>query len=46
VTFTITHRVDAVNIGTFYSFLMNGILIATADKLVFPKLVHNFKVNK
>lgn len=46
VTFTITHRVDAVNIGTFYSFLMNGVLIATADRLVFPKLVHNFKVKR
>jgi len=46
VTFTITHRVAAVNIGTFYSFLMNGVLIATADRLVFPKLVHNFKVKR
>ncbi len=46
ITFTITHQVLAVNVGTFYSFLMNGILIATADRLVFPKLVHNFKVKK
>lgn len=46
ITFTITHRVDAVNVGTFYSFLMNGLLIATADRLVFPKLVHNFKVKR
>lgn len=46
ITFTITHRVDAVNIGTVYSFLMNGVLIATADRLIFPKLVHNFKVKQ
>ncbi len=46
ITFTITHRVDAVNVGTFYSFLMNGFLIATADRLVFPKLVHNFKIKR
>jgi len=46
ITFTITHRVDAVNVGTFYSFLMNGFLIATADRLIFPKLVHNFKIKR
>ncbi|MEJ6399777.1 hypothetical protein [Nicoliella lavandulae] len=35
-------KVYAINIGTVYSVLGNGILIATADKYVFPKLVHNF----
>lgn len=44
ITFFITHQVQAVNVGTVYSFFMNGILIATADRLVFPKLVHNFKL--
>jgi len=46
ITFTITHRVDAVNVGTFYSFFMNGVLIATADRFIFPKLVHNFKIKQ
>lgn len=46
VTFTVTHHVAAVNVGTLYSILMNGVLIATADRLVFPKLVHNFRVKK
>lgn len=45
VTFFFTHQVQAVNVGTIYSFFMNGILIATADRLIFPKLVHNFKVD-
>lgn len=45
ITFTITHRVEAVNIGTIYSFFMNGIVIAAADRHVFPRLVHNFKLN-
>ena len=44
ITFGITRQVLAVNIGTIYSFFMNGILIETADRLVFPKLVHNFKI--
>lgn len=46
VTFTVTHHIAAVNVGTLYSILMNGVLIATADRLVFPKLVHNFRVKK
>lgn len=45
VTFFITHQVQAVNIGTIYSLFMNGVLISTADRLVFPRLVHNFKLN-
>lgn len=46
ITFGITHQVLAVNIGTIYSFFMNGILIENADRLVFPKLVHNFKIKR
>jgi len=45
ITFVITHRVLAVNIGTLYSILMNGVIIAAADQYIFPKLVHNFKFN-
>lgn len=44
ITFTLTHRIEAVNAGTLYSILMNGVLIATADRVVFPHLVHNFRV--
>ncbi|WP_179950293.1 hypothetical protein [Lactiplantibacillus garii] len=45
ITFAVTHQVKAVNVGTLYSILMNGVLIATADRVVFPKLKHNFKLN-
>ena len=35
--------VYSVNIGTLFSFIFNGILIASADKWIWPKLKHNFK---
>jgi len=35
--------VYSVNIGTVFSFIFNGILIATADKWIWPALKHNFK---
>lgn len=35
--------VYSVNIGTLFSFIFNGILIASADKWVWPGLKHNFK---
>ncbi|KRK95784.1 hypothetical protein FC88_GL002181 [Companilactobacillus futsaii JCM 17355] len=36
-------QVYSVNIGTIFSFIFNGILIASADKWVWPALKHNFK---
>lgn len=36
------HNVYSVNIGTLFSFIFNGVLIATADRLVWPELKHNF----
>ena len=36
-------NVYSVNIGTLFSFIFNGILIALADKWVWPELKHNFK---
>ncbi|UQS87457.1 hypothetical protein MOO44_04700 [Nicoliella spurrieriana] len=35
-------RIYAVNIGTVYSFLGNGVLIGLADRIICPRLVHNF----
>lgn len=37
------HNVYSVNIATLFSFIFNGILIASADKYVWPALKHNFK---
>ena len=37
------HNVYSVNVGTLFSFIFNGLLIANADRLVWPKLKHNFK---
>jgi len=37
------HNVYSVNIATLFSFICNGILIATADKWIWPELKHNFK---
>lgn len=37
------HNVYSVNIGTLFSFIFNGILIASADKFIWPQLKHNFK---
>lgn len=36
-------NVYSVNIATLFSFIFNGILIASADKFVWPALKHNFK---
>ncbi|CAJ1178499.1 hypothetical protein CPR19088_GLDEOEPO_01259 [Companilactobacillus paralimentarius] len=35
-------NVYSVNIGTVFSFIFNGILIAAADKWIWPELKHNF----
>ncbi|KRK41590.1 hypothetical protein IV63_GL000546 [Companilactobacillus crustorum] len=37
------HNVYSVNVGTIFSFIFNGILIASADKFIWPSLKHNFK---
>lgn len=36
------HNVYSVNIGTIFSFIFNGILIAASDKWIWPSLKHNF----
>ncbi|WP_125591310.1 hypothetical protein [Companilactobacillus jidongensis] len=43
VSFVITHNIYAVNVGTLFSILLNGILIAESDKFIWPSLKHNFK---
>ncbi|WP_420806341.1 hypothetical protein [Liquorilactobacillus capillatus] len=41
--FVSSQQLHAVNIATLFSFLLNGIIIAEADRLIFPQLKHNFK---
>lgn len=41
-----SHKLFAVNIATLFSFLFNGLIIAEADRLIFPQLKHNFKKNE
>jgi len=36
-------NVYSVNVGTVFSFIFNGILIALSDKWIWPNLKHNFK---
>ncbi|WP_286136885.1 hypothetical protein [Philodulcilactobacillus myokoensis] len=43
ICFFITGKVYSVNVGTIYSIIFNGMLIATADKYVWKSLIHNFK---
>lgn len=43
VSFAVTKNLYAVNVGTIFSILFNGLIIQTADKYVWPKLKHNFK---
>ncbi|WP_179951344.1 hypothetical protein, partial [Lactiplantibacillus daowaiensis] len=38
ITFTMTHQVLAVNVGTFYSFIMNGILMALCQRVLMEGL--------
>ncbi|KRK63715.1 hypothetical protein FC72_GL001188 [Companilactobacillus tucceti DSM 20183] len=44
IAFFMTGNIFSVNIATLFSILFNGVLIATADKLIWPSLKHNFKV--
>lgn len=44
IAFFVTGNIFSVNIATLFSILFNGVLIATADKLIWPSLKHNFKV--
>jgi uncharacterized membrane protein YczE len=39
------HHIDSVGIGTLFSIAFNGVIIQTADKLVFPVLKHNENIN-
>lgn len=43
ISFAVTKNLYAVNIGTIFSILCNGLIIQTADRLVWPTLKHNFK---
>ncbi len=45
LSFMMTGDLYAVNIGTIFSILFNGLIIQTADKLIWPTLKHNFKNN-
>ncbi|MFD1417837.1 hypothetical protein ACFQ42_03550 [Companilactobacillus keshanensis] len=42
VAFAMTDKIYSVNVGTLFSILFNGVLIAAADKLIWPGLKHNF----
>lgn len=44
VAFIFTHQIYSINIATLVSILFNGVFIATSDKLVWPRLKHNFKI--
>lgn len=43
ISFAVTHNLYAVNVGTIFSILFNGVIIQTADRWVWPTLKHNFK---
>ncbi len=44
ISFAVTKNLYAVNVGTIFSILFNGLIIQTVDRYVWPKLKHNFKV--
>ncbi|ORN10533.1 hypothetical protein FAM21838_01490 [Lentilactobacillus parabuchneri] len=44
ISFAMTKNLYAVNVGTIFSILFNGLIIQTADRYVWAKLKHNFKV--
>lgn len=44
ISFVNIHQIYSINIATLVSILLNGVFIATADKYVWPKLKHNFKL--
>lgn len=45
ISFAVTHNLYAVNVGTIFSILFNGVIIQTADRWVWPTLKHNFKTS-
>lgn len=45
VCYVFTHQIYSVNVGTLYSILFNGVIIAAADKHIMPHLYHNFRVS-
>ncbi len=45
IAFVNTHEIYSINIATLVSILFNGVFIATADKYIWPRLKHNFKLN-
>ncbi|MQS90232.1 hypothetical protein [Companilactobacillus mishanensis] len=42
ITFIFTHNIYSINIATVFSLVLNGVLIAWSDKLIWSHLKHNF----
>ncbi|WP_367295793.1 hypothetical protein [Levilactobacillus yonginensis] len=45
VCYIATRQIYSVNVGTLYSIIFNGVIIAAADKHIMPHLYHNFRVS-
>lgn len=45
VCYAATRQIYSVNVGTLYSILFNGIIIAASDKHIMPHLYHNFRAS-
>ena len=45
VCYAATHQIYSVNVGTLYSILFNGFIIAASDKHIMPHLYHNFRAS-
>ena len=45
VCYAFTRQIYSVNVGTLYSILFNGVIIAASDKHIMPHLYHNFRVS-
>jgi uncharacterized membrane protein YczE len=44
ITVFITHKIYSVNIGTLFCMFFTGPFIGLADKYIWPKLHHNFRI--
>ncbi|MFC6289745.1 hypothetical protein [Levilactobacillus angrenensis] len=45
ICYLFTRQIYSVNVGTLYSILFNGVIIAASDKHIMPHLYHNFRVS-
>lgn len=45
ICYFFTRQIYSVNVGTLYSILFNGVIIAASDKHIMPHLYHNFRVS-